>query len=237
MNRRTIPEFTSHLERKEMRAVMIYLIIHIGILPWVINWLTARGTMSASDGNFLYYAFGASFMFATCMGFLRRDFDPLCDRPFYCMMEIISGYFAMVCFNMCISYILLQVLPGEENPNNAAVNEMVFDDFGSMKATLMFFTPIAEEMLFRAGIFGMIRDMLGRKPAYIVSVGLFSLYHVWAYAVLDPIYWIYLLQYIPVSFLLARCYERTNSIWCPIFFHMAVNGIAVNTLDNLRQLL
>ena len=220
-----------------MRAVMIYLIIHIGILPWLINWATARGSMSASDGNFLYYAFGAAFMLANCMGFFRRDFDPLCDRPLYCMLEILSGYMVMVCFNFCVSYILLQVLPGEENPNNAAVAELVIDDFGMMKTSLMFFTPITEEMLFRAGIFGMIRDMLGRKPAYIVSVGLFSLYHVWAYAAIDPIYWIYLLQYIPVSFLLARCYERTNSIWCPIFFHMTVNGVAVNTLDALRQVL
>ena len=108
---------------------------------------------------------------------------------------------------------------------------------GKWTAKLDFLPQWDEEMLFRAGIFGMIRDMLGRKPAYIVSVGLFSLYHVWSFAVVDPIYWVYLLQYIPVSFLLARCYERTNSIWCPIFFHMAVNGVAVNTLDALRGLI
>ena len=213
MNLRQTPEFTSHLERREMRAVMVYLILHVGLLPWVINFAVAKGAMNSTEGNFLYYAFGTAFMFATCMGFLRRDFDPLCDRPFYCVLEVITGYFTMVCINFCVSALLLQILPQVENPNNAAVTELVFEDFGTMKATLMFFTPITEELLFRAGIFGMIRDMLGRKPAYIVSVGLFSLYHVWSYAVINPVNWIYLLQYIPVSFLLARCYERTNSIW------------------------
>lgn len=237
MNRRQLPEFTSHLERREMRAVMVYLIVHACILPWVINYMTTQGTVSPTEGNFLYYALGAGFMFATCMPFFRRDFDPLCDRPFYCMLEVLTGYFSMVCVNFCVSALLLNLLPGSENPNNAAVTELVFEDFGAMKASLMFFTPITEEMLFRAGIFGMMRELKGRRAAYIVSVALFSFYHVWSYAVIDPIYWVYLLQYIPASFLLARCYERTNSIWCPIFFHMMVNAVAVNTLDMIQAMM
>ena len=237
MNRRQLPEFTSHLERREMRAVMVYLIVHVCILPWVINYMTTQGTVSPTEGNFLYYALGAGFMFATCMPFFRRDFDPLCDRPLYCMLEVLTGYFSMVCVNFCVSALLLNLLPGSENPNNAAVTELVFEDFGAMKASLMFFTPITEEMLFRAGIFGMMRELKGRRAAYIVSVALFSFYHVWSYAVIDPIYWVYLLQYIPASFLLARCYERTNSIWCPIFFHMMVNAVAVNTLDMIQAMM
>ena len=220
-----------------MRAVMVYLIIHVGLLPWIINYMTVQGTVSATEGNFLYYAFGAGFMFATCMPFFRREFDPLCDGPFYNLMEIITGYFSMVCINFCVSALLIKLLPGAENPNNAAVTELVFEDFGLMKASLMFFTPITEEMLFRAGIFGMIREIKGRRAAYIVSVALFSFYHVWSYAVISPIYWLYLLQYIPVSYLLARCYERTNSIWCSIFFHMTVNAVAVNTLDMMQALM
>lgn len=220
-----------------MRAVMVYVIIHVGLLPLLINYITARGTVSATEGNFIYYALGAGFMLSTCMGFFRRDFDPLCDRPFYCMLEILSGYFTMLCINFCVSALLLKLMPGTENPNNAAVTELVFEDFGMMKAALVFFTPITEEMLFRAGMFGMVREMKGRKAAYIVSVGLFAFYHVWSYAVIDPLYWLYLLQYIPAGFLLARCYERTNSIWCPIFFHMTVNGVAVNTLDMIQAMM
>lgn len=237
MNPRQIPQFTSHLERREMRAVMVYLIIHVGFLPWFINFLSVRGTLSPTEGNFLYYALGTGFMFSTCMPFFRREFDPLCDRPFFCMMEILTGYFSMVCINFCISALLLKLLPGAENPNNAAVTELVFDDFGAMKASLVFFTPITEEMLFRAGIFGMMRELKGRRAAYIVSVALFSLYHVWSYAVINPIYWLYLLQYIPVSYLLARCYERTNSIWSSIFFHMMVNAVAVNTIDMIQAVM
>ncbi len=42
---------------------------------------------------------------------------------------------------------------------------------------------------------------------------LFSVYHIWAYAISDASYWIYVIQYLPVAFLLCRCYERCNSIW------------------------
>ena len=76
-----------------------------------------------------------------------------------------------------------------------------------------------------------------RIAAYLASMLFFSLYHVWTYALQDPVYWIYLLEYIPVAGLLCRCYERTNSIWCSIFFHMMVNGVAVNTLSALQELL
>ena len=56
-------------------------------------------------------------------------------------------------------------------------------------------------------------------------------------ALQDLVYWIYVLEYVPVALLLCRCYERTNSIWSCIFFHMMVNGVAVNTLSALQELL
>lgn len=45
------------------------------------------------------------------------------------------------------------------------------------------------------------------------------------------------LAYIPVhAVLLARCYERTNSIWSSIFFHMTVNAISLQALSMLQEL-
>jgi membrane protease YdiL (CAAX protease family) len=55
--------------------------------------------------------------------------------------------------------------------------------------------------------------------------------HVAPYALIQPLYWFFILQYIPASLLLARCYERTNSIWCSIFFHMLVNGVSISALN------
>ena len=75
-----------------------------------------------------------------------------------------------------------------------------------------------------------------RVAAYAASMILFSVYHIWAYAISDASYWIYVIQYLPVAFLLCRCYERCNSIWGSIGLHMLVNGMsmwALNALSNL----
>ena len=230
-----LPEFTSALDRREEILVLAWLPMHLVILPLIFNRFLDSG-LDQTTANFSYYAIGFVYMFIVAFRFLRRDFDPLADRPFHCMLEILTGYFVMMCFNFCAAYCILLVFPNTENPNNAEVMDLVFQGFGKMKTTLMFFAPVVEEMMFRAGVFGTLRRR-NRLAAYAVSALLFSLYHVWAYALQDPVYWIYVLEYVPVALLLCRCYERTNSIWSCIFFHMMVNGVAVNTLSALQELL
>ena len=66
---------------------------------------------------------------------------------------------------------------------------------------------------------------------------LFGLYHVWGYAFADPIYWLYLLQYLPVSWLLCRCYERCNSSWGSIFLHMTLNAVSLSAMNALSEIL
>ena len=89
--------------------------------------------------------------------------------------------------------------------------------------------PIVEEIVFRGAVFGALRQK-NRLLAYVVSVLLFSLYHVWGYMLADWKLIIFIIQYIPVSFLLCRLYERTSSIWSCIFMHMLVNSISIKTV-------
>ena len=70
-----------------------------------------------------------------------------------------------------------------------------------------------------------------------MSMLLFALYHVWAYALESPVYLLYILQYLPISYLLCRCYERTDSIWSSIFLHMLVNAVSIRALRILEELL
>ena len=48
---------------------------------------------------------------------------------------------------------------------------------------------------------------------------------------------LYALQYVPVSYLLCRIYERTNSIWGSILLHMFSNFVALHALTALERLL
>ncbi|MBQ6928336.1 MAG: CPBP family intramembrane metalloprotease [Oscillospiraceae bacterium] len=223
--------FTSALSRREGIMVIAYLPIHLLVLQLGFSLLAEKTGLPLSTADLLYYLTGFVYMVAAAFGFLRRDFDALIDAPFSCLREIARGYLAMLCCNFLLGLLFL-LLPESENPNNAAVLEAAQTDMRSVKAAVIFLAPVVEEMMFRAGIFGLIRRR-NRRAAYIVSVLCFALYHVVPYALFDPLYWLFLLQYIPVSVLLANCYERTNSIWCSIFFHMLVNGISFSAISAL----
>ena len=234
---RTPVNFTSRLSKKETVAVLAWLPVHLWLLPLLLQQLMNRGAMDDVAANVICYTLGVLYMLGLLFPFLRRDFDPLCDRPGYCLLEILGNYGLMYLCNLVIAGLMTVVLgQSGENPNNAGLMEMAGRSWNQMSAMAVFMAPIVEECLFRAGIFGTLRHYK-RSAAYLVATLAFSLYHVWAYALVDPIYWLYFIQYVPVSLLLCRVYERTNSIWGSIFFHMLVNYIAMNALKALEALL
>lgn len=235
--RKELPEFTSRLSRGETIAALLYLPVHLALLPLVLVPSAAYLGLDVTDLNLILYAVGTVYMLLLLFKFLRRDFDPLVDRPGYCLMEIITHFALMYLANLAVASLLLLIpwFTGD-NPNNSAVMDMAGQDWGKMSAMAVFLAPIVEECMFRAGIFGTLRRY-NRWAAYIVATLAFSIYHVYGYAVQDSTYWLYIIQYIPVSILLCRVYERTNTIWSSIFFHMLINWVSMNALQMLEELL
>jgi membrane protease YdiL (CAAX protease family) len=218
-------------------AALVYLPIHLFLLPLVLNYLLTLGMMDETMANLLLYAIGFAYMLILLHGFLRRDFDPLWEHPFKVLKEIFIALCIMYLCNLAVNLLLSLVLGGGgDNLNNDAIMDMGTQDWGKTSAMAVFLAPIVEECMFRAGIFGTLRRH-SRIGAYIVAVLAFSLYHVWGYAVSDPSYLLYIVQYIPVSVLLCYVYERCNTIWGSIFFHMLVNYISINALKALEALL
>lgn len=228
-------EFTSCMSPVETMEALLYLPMHLLVLPFAVGIAAGRGQMTLAQANLLVYAVGVIYMLCFMTRFLRRDFDPLCDRPLRCLREIAICYAIILGSNIVLNS-LLQAIGFGSNPNNAAVSELLGDELGGMNAAVLFMAPIIEELMFRAGIFSALYKNNGRVIAYAVSIGAFSLYHVWSYAILDPMNWIYLLQYIPVSYALCRCYERTDSIWSSILLHMLNNGVALLAMNWLSGL-
>lgn len=227
----TPERFTSAMTRGERIAVLLYFPLHLWLLPMVLLRLPLTAGLSEVDLNLAVYGFSFFYMVLFAGRFLRRDFDPLCDRVFYCLVQVVLSYGMMLAFNMLLSVLLTAAIP-QENPNNAAVVDMAGVEYGKTAALAVFLAPFAEELMFRGAVFGGLRPY-GRTLAYAVSMLLFSVYHVWGYALQDPVYWIYLLQYLPVSWLLCRCYERCDSIWGSILFHALVNAVSVRVLTAL----
>ncbi len=229
--------FTSRMTRGEIAAALFWLPLHIWLFPLLLYSLPETAGLSDLQINVVVYVTGTLYMLLFTGRFLRRDFDPLCDHLRYCLFQVLICYGMMIAFNMLLSTLLLLILPSESaNPNNSAVMEMAGSDFGKTAALAIFLAPLLEEPIFRGAVFGGLRER-SRLLAYAVSMLLFSLYHIWGYALKDPLNWLYLLQYLPASWLLCRCYERCNSIWGSIFFHMTINAVSVSALNELADLL
>ena len=231
--RETLP-FTSAQSRWERVLALAWLPVHLFLLPMLAVRLLG-GRMNQAELNLLVYGTGALYMLLTQWHFLRRDFDPLWDRPIRVLLEVLLCYGLMLLMNLVLNGLLIYLLP-EDNPNNSSVMDMALGDYGIVSALAIFLAPIVEELIFRAGIFGLVRQR-SRWAAYAVSMLLFALYHVWAYALESPVYLLYILQYLPISYLLCRCYERTDSIWSSIFLHMLVNAVSIRALTILEELL
>ena len=224
-----IPEFTSSMSRGEYIKTLVWLPIHVALLPFLAGMLIAWGYIDESEANFGIYAVGMLYMLVFMGKYLRREYDPFCDRPMYCISEICGCYLTMWVINIALNSLMFLLLK-EENPNNMAIADMAGTNFGMVSAMAICLAPVVEEIIFRGAIF-----TLGRKKSrimgYALSMVLFSVYHVWGYAVENPVYLLFLLQYLPVSFLLCRCYERTNSLWSCIFFHMVVNAMSMYSME------
>ena len=235
MRAEKIPEMKSALTKGEAIAVLGYLPVHLWLLPLALGSAIGAGLVAEATGNFLLYAAGTAYMLIAAWRFLRRDFDPLCERPWHTAMEILASYGMLLCFNIVMS-LAMNLLNARANPNNQAIVSLADENLGAITAMAVYLAPIVEELMFRAGIFGVLRRY-SRTAAYAVSMAAFSLYHVWGYAMTDAVYWLYLVQYLPVSWLLCRCYERTDSIWGSIFLHALINGISVKAMLTLQELM
>ena len=95
IKRRVDNPFTSRMSRAETIAALVYLPIHVLLLPWLMTRLLGD-SFSSAEINFICYAVGVLYMLVCAGRFLRRDFDPLCDNLLYILLEVIICYGLML---------------------------------------------------------------------------------------------------------------------------------------------
>ena len=227
--------FSSTMTARERIAALAYIPVHVYLLPRLLGALPFLRTLDSATIHVIYYVVGAAYMLALLWRFWRREFDALCDYGPAVLLEILKAYGTLLLCNMAVNLALLAVRY-TDNPNNAAIFSMAGENLGKTAAVAVFLAPLVEEPMFRGGVFGLVRKY-SRIAAYGASMLLFAVYHVWSFAAKDPTAWLYVLQYLPAGFLLARVYEKTDSIWTGIFLHMTVNGVSMLAVSALRAYL
>lgn len=212
----------------------IWLPVNTFLLPILAAVYVYANPDQLSDGalNLVTFAVSAVALLLMLHRFWRESFHRMLDRPGRCLGAMLLGGLVNYALSLAVSPVLLLALDGAvDNPNNAALLEIAQQDLGMIRAASVFLAPLVEETLFRGVVFGSLRPRR-RVLAYALSTGLFSLLHVWQYILVsaDASLLVYALQYIPSGVALAYCYERSGSIWPPIFLHMLLNTVAFTVL-------
>ena len=238
---KTKVEFQHNMTKAQTILGWCYLPVHMFVLPILLSLLSVYSDVELDEVtlNVVYYAIGILFVMALMIKYLRRDFDNLLDKPVWSLLTIVQAYFINLVMSYAVVLVLELVLSGIiNNPNNDLVSDMAQESSGSVFGLAVLIGPIVEEVLFRGTVFGSIRKK-NRAAAYIVSMALFAMYHIWQFAVAygDASLLIYALQYLPVGFALAWIYERTSSIWASIIFHMATNAISLAAMQLMGNMM
>lgn len=235
----TARDFRPDLTKFETIVGWVYLPIHIFLLPILLGMLQSlwpSGEISDISVNLMYYGIGLLVVAVFFGKLLRREFDHFCDAPFRCLFTLFAGYAVYWAAMYAVQLVVLLLGLEPENPNDANIGTMLGQNFNRMLAVSVVGAPFIEETLFRGVVFQSIRKK-NRALAYLVSVALFSVYHVWQYAVadMDAAVLLYALQYIPITLVITWIYERSGSLWTCMLFHGSYNYLSMHVMQQLMN--
>lgn len=114
-----------------------------------------------------------------------------------------------------------------QNGNNDDIMKMLYNHRIPMLVCTCALVPVVEECLCRGLLFGTLREK-NRILAYVVSIVVFALLHVWQYFE-DYSIWnavLVTVTYLPGGLALAWAYEKGGTIWASILTHAIINFIA-----------
>lgn len=217
------------MKKREWIFGLIYIPLHMVAVPIIVA-LLMRLCGSSDEGwlNFWTYLAGVIFCFIFMFSFLKQSYLDALKAPRRFFLVLIWGLLIEYALNVAVTGIFALLGYADEllNPNTETVLELLTNS-GPMLAATVILAPILEECLFRGTLFGLIRRK-NRILAYIVTIAIFSIYHLAAYMIIDydSSLWLYLIQYIPPTLALCFVYEKSGSLWCSILLHVLINTIA-----------
>lgn len=226
----------SHLSDFEKLAGMILLAVYLILLPLFGDAIAgALGTvlgisLSRSMCNIIcfYLLFAVvvlvfhSFLFET-----SRQFFKSMEKCFKTLGITLVFFYGLNELLFRVSHLLWG--NGVNLNDSALINDLSAAPPMTALAVVLL-VPLIEEVLFRALIFGWLREH-SRAVAYVVSCITFALLHTWQFSMfhVDPYHILLLAQYLVPGFLLTWAYDRSGSLWTSILVHAAVNALAVWT--------
>ncbi len=227
---RITPQFTPDCTKGETIFGWFWLLVHMFALPLLLTVLLPLfpAENAGLTTNIAYYGLSLTVVMLVFLKLLRREFDHLLDRLGHCVKTFFVAYFFWYTLSMIMAGLMGMFGIEATPPNDQAADTLAQEGFNIVLVISVIAAPILEEVLFRGILFQSIRKH-SRLWAYVASLAVFGLYHTWQFALLyqDPVYLLYSLQYIPITFALTWSYEQSGSLWVPIFLHASNNFLAM----------
>ena len=210
---------------------LIYYLLQLLVIPAIImmvNMMFLENALSEAVLNAICFALNFLAVLLIFRKFLAKELQYAISEPWWVLRWAGIGFLIYMAGNTVFGLLITLIDPSFANINDAAIMEMVQDNWGLMTLGTVIFVPIVEECFYRVLIF---RTLFDRFPvlAYALSMVVFSLAHVVGYIGLESFGTLVLcfVQYLPAGFTLAFAYHRSGSIFASVLIHMTVNQIGM----------
>lgn len=159
---------------------------------------------------------------------LRKEWKKFREDP-WGKINTGLGYWAIGILIMIVSNLVINRIVGGGASNEEAVQSMIKTLPLVMLINAGFIAPFSEEMVFRKAF----RDVFKKRWLFAIASGLvFGLLHCLGGPLIE---YLYIIPYGILGFSFALAYDKTDSIYTPLFLHMFHNTalILVSILRNI----
>lgn len=225
---------TTHMDRTERVAGTIFFVVYLLVMPLLLERLFSlvetllglpveRGVRSA-----LYYYFLFAVTLVIFYRFIALTTSRFFDNPGRSCTELFFSLLVFYGANELMYRVLSLFFGSRPNLNDTIIVAQIDALPRTTALVVIFIAPFVEEVLFRGLVFGCLKDV-SRAAAYVVSAALFSLLHVWTFALWqwNLTYLILMLQYLVPGLVFAWAFDRSGTLWTSILLHAAVNALAL----------
>lgn len=209
--------------RRGWMLLALYVLAFPYLCLWVQRLMTGDAEPVIAEANVICYALFLGLCGALVWRFLREDVSRLMGWDAEDAAAA-AGWLAVgVLGRMVLERLKLL---GLADPAPAQYAEQYLLAPAATLTLLLVLIPAVEELLFRGVLFSALDRRWGGGMAYPVTVTVWALCRVWRYALErgDAAYLVLALLYLPMSVALARCYDRSRSVWGCAVLHACYNG-------------
>ena len=222
------------LSTAEQVAGFCYLPFYVVLLGWGIQWLSELLGLGLTElqVNVTFFVINCVMIWVIFHNFLIRSFRAI--RFWELVQALILGFCLYYAGNLLFGWIVSLLDLTITSFNDETILGLISQNKWVMVICSVLLAPIVEETLVRGLLFGVLRRR-SRMLAYAVTIVFFAVMHVWQYLLVYDFKAVLLaaLQYIPAGIALGWTYEKSNTVWAPIFLHMTINAISMGIISIL----